>query len=815
MQALFLKLLSMSVPASLLVLFVIAVRSILKKAPRAIICLLWLAVGIRLVCPISIESPLSLVPNTDEAIQNIVYPNTDTEDTGDITVVLPPEMHGTVSPTEPLSPPPPTFVGSEEKEIPIVKIACTVWACGVVCMSVYMAVSYILIKKRVSVYITDKSGVRRCDGIDTPFILGVIRPRIYIPSDMTDERACHVIAHEKAHIKRLDHLWKPLGFVLLSLYWFDPLMWIAYVLLCKDIEIACDERVIAKRGEEYRKEYSSALLACSMPRKIISACPLAFGEVGVKERIKKVMSYKKPTLWISLAALILAIAACVFFLTDRAQSDGGETGDGESVTDFERLRVLGASSTLEGLGVRVTDVSEGDGDIKITVEWKNKSGYDIEYGEPFSMLEYDSEGNTVPIDSDVVFILPAYVLRRGATVTKTYNISLYRIEEGKKYRFVTSFRYMRGGEGGNATLSVDLYIYTDEDKVTETLPPESIKKAENYRFLTNSSTEDKYRYISLHPDGRATLYLSRYTSISCTYEKKEDTLVLHSDNYMIPTKVYTFTLVGDDYVFNAEKSSGPPQISSFPAASAVFYAFRDGSVFERCESVLEFPFSNSVKGDLDGNGTEDCIYYNGVSVNGLWEYFSFCVTENDFIKGSYFIPAGRLITSVLMYSDDSGKIYAELKNTLDERTVLEVGGPGENSYRGISLTKNGYDAYKYLTDTCYAAAFGKEYTVIYSSNKWNVTINDKGRERQVLVGKDLSEGGDKIKLYICTDGEINATAEYKASDLSSLHIDVKDTKSIKLCIADKNKKEQEYLLTENNGEIILTQNMIPAPKELN
>ena len=424
MQALFLKLLSMSVPASLLVLFVIAVRSILKKAPRAIICLLWLAVGIRLVCPISIESPLSLVPNTDEAIQNIVYPDTDTEDTGDITVVLPPEMHGTVSPTEPLSPPPPTFVGSEEKETPIVKIASTVWACGVVCMSVYMAVSYILVKKRVSVYITDKSGVRRCDGIDTPFILGVIRPRIYIPSDMTDERACHVIAHEKAHIKRLDHLWKPLGFVLLSLYWFDPLMWIAYVLLCKDIEIACDERVIAKRGEEYRKEYSSALLACSMPRKIISACPLAFGEVGVIERIKKVMSYKKPTLWISLAALILAIAACVFFLTDRAQSDGGETGDGESVTDFERLRVLGASSTLEGLGVRVIDVSEGDGDIKITVEWKNKSGYDIEYGEPFSMLEYDSEGNAVPIDSDVAFILPAYVLRRGATVTKTYNTAL-------------------------------------------------------------------------------------------------------------------------------------------------------------------------------------------------------------------------------------------------------------------------------------------------------------------------------------------------------------------------------------------------------
>ena len=313
MEQLFLKLLNMSITASWLVLAVIVLRFILKKAPKAITCVMWALVGVRLVLPFSLESALSLVPSAETVPQNIVYSPAPTIHTGIATLNsavnpvisthLAPEVGASVNPMQVI-----TFVAS------------AVWLVGMAAMLVYTAVSYIRIHRRVREAV--KCGdVWLCDNIDTPFILGVFRPRIYLPSLVSESDAAYVIAHEKAHIKRRDYIWKPLGFALLTVYWFNPILWVSYILLCRDIELACDEKVIKERGAAIKKPYSDALINCSVPRKMISACPLAFGEVGVRGRVKNILNYKKPAFWIVVAAIAACVAVAVCFLTNPKETE--------------------------------------------------------------------------------------------------------------------------------------------------------------------------------------------------------------------------------------------------------------------------------------------------------------------------------------------------------------------------------------------------------------------------------------------------------------------------------------------------------------
>lgn len=198
----------------------------------------------------------------------------------------------------------------------VTEIAAWVWIVGVAGMMLYFFVSFFLLKRKLREAVLVKENVWACDGVDTPFLFGVFRPRIYLPSFLAEEDAAFVIAHEKAHLKRKDHLWKPLGFLLLAVYWFHPLLWVGYILLCKDIELACDEKVLRELGEESKKPYSNALINCSASRKWVSACPLAFGENGVKARVKSALHYKKPTLWILIGAILVTSLAAVWFLTD-------------------------------------------------------------------------------------------------------------------------------------------------------------------------------------------------------------------------------------------------------------------------------------------------------------------------------------------------------------------------------------------------------------------------------------------------------------------------------------------------------------------
>lgn len=329
MEALFLKLVNMSITASWLVLTVIAVRLLFRKTPKWILCLLWGLVAIRLVCPFSLESSLSLIPDPQPLSQNAVSTIDSGKQArgeilnanGDVVV----EQYPSAPRGEILNSEGTVIIEKENGEVTYPQKAqprswlyylSRIWPIGIFAMLGYTLISYCLLKRKVAAAIPVSKGIKQSEFVDSPFVLGIIRPVIYLPFHMAQGDIAYVIAHEQAHIRRKDHWWKPLGFLLLSIYWFNPLLWVAYILLCRDIEAACDEKVIGAMDKEDRRAYSTALLNCSIHRRRIAACPLAFGEVGVKERVKGVMNYKKPAFWVILTALILCVVVAVCFLTN-------------------------------------------------------------------------------------------------------------------------------------------------------------------------------------------------------------------------------------------------------------------------------------------------------------------------------------------------------------------------------------------------------------------------------------------------------------------------------------------------------------------
>lgn len=327
MSTVFLKILNMSITASWLILAVVLVRLLLKKAPKWISCLLWGLVAIRLVCPFSFGSIFSLIPSSETIPTNITVQQEPAINSG-ITAV-----NEFINPViaESFTPAPTDSVNPLQIIIPV---AAIVWIAGIVIMLAYALISYIKLKKTVSVCVPVGERILSCDEVKAPFILGVFRPVIYVPSSMSGETLDLVIHHETAHLQRHDHWWKPLGYLLLAVYWFNPLCWIAYILLSRDIEMACDEKVIRDMDKDEMAAYSQALLDCSFPRRRIAACPLAFGEVGVKERVKGVLNYKKPAFWIILIAIIACIVLAVCLMTDPKNSFMINRSEVETVSYF-------------------------------------------------------------------------------------------------------------------------------------------------------------------------------------------------------------------------------------------------------------------------------------------------------------------------------------------------------------------------------------------------------------------------------------------------------------------------------------------------
>lgn len=321
MEGIFVKLLNMSISASVLILIAVLLRGVLRRSPKWIHCLLWGLVAVRLVCPLSFESSFSLAPRADFVETKLGVQREDgryMNSATDVSKVLNDDLDNAQNKNL-------ANKGNADRQGDWKKISWT-WFVGAVLLLSYAAISYLRFRKKVQASVRLRDGIYVCDNIRTPFILGVIRPGIYLPSDMDEVQTDNVIAHERAHLSRLDQVWKPLGYCLLAVYWFNPLCWLAYVLFCRDMELACDEKVIRDMDVEDKKVYSRVLLSFSDPSHRIAAGPLAFGEIGVKKRIQSVLNYRKPAFWmVGLAILALVVTSLCFLTNPKAANDPAQT----------------------------------------------------------------------------------------------------------------------------------------------------------------------------------------------------------------------------------------------------------------------------------------------------------------------------------------------------------------------------------------------------------------------------------------------------------------------------------------------------------
>ena len=369
----FIQLINMSISAGWLILAVIVLRLLMRKAPRWICCVLWAMVAVRLVCPVSLESIFSLVPSAETiSFEDEIMPEI-SSGVPFVDNMLNPMIESTIngpvdhriqdvitSPASPL--------------INWIHLAGIVWAAGFAAMLAIAILGYLRVRRTLREAVLWQDNIWFCDQVKSPFILGIFKPGIYLPSDIAQEQLDYVLAHEQAHLKRKDHLWKVLGYLLLAVYWFHPLVWVAFILLCRDIEVACDEKVIRNLDMVERKAYSRALLSCSQQRRMVITYPLAFGEVGVKERVRSVLRYKKPAFWAAGAAIAVCAVVAVCFLTNPEQQaeaasvlpiDLDESGTDNSV--------LSGTDTRDGFWVGDINSAGTDNNVMTETEIENQS----------------------------------------------------------------------------------------------------------------------------------------------------------------------------------------------------------------------------------------------------------------------------------------------------------------------------------------------------------------------------------------------------------------------------------------------------------
>ena len=423
MGDLFVSVLNMSISAVWVLLAVLILRLIFKKAPKRITVLLWCIVGLRLIMPFSVESIFSLIPSNETVSKAWDSPRPNLN--SGITVIdngvnnyL--EGHYFEGVTRPAG----HFTD-------ITTIAAAAWLIGTAALLIYTAVSFFRLKKGLRTAVLLRDNIFQSEKISSPFVFGIIKPKIYLPFGITERNAESVILHEQAHISRRDYLWKPLGFLLLSVHWFNPLMWLAYVLFCRDIEFACDERAIGLLNTDKRADYSEALLNCSAGRHMLFAYPPAFGEVGVKSRVKSVLNYKKPAFWLAAAAVIAGIAASVCLLTSPKT--------GSSRSDSLVVRDCIVEDGCEGIGYKLVSSTYEKNNISIRVKWTNKRKEDLYLGEEFKIFKTD--GDTACTQKKAAdFAAAANIISPGGSKIEIYNLSAYYdIEPGVQYRLEKTF----------------------------------------------------------------------------------------------------------------------------------------------------------------------------------------------------------------------------------------------------------------------------------------------------------------------------------------------------------------------------------------
>lgn len=315
MDDVFLKLVNLSISASWLILAVLVLRGVLKKAPKWVMPLLWGVVALRLVCLFSIESALSLIPSAETIPSEIVT------ETREPVLYEQATLDIVTNPTLPSAAEVPVGVSRQQAQVDF-NIYSVLWLAGMAALLVHALVSAGKLKRKLATAILLRDNIYESEFVDSPFVFGVVKPNIYLPMHMDEETAAYVIAHERAHLARRDHWWKVLGYLVLALHWFNPLVWLAYILFCRDIELACDEKVVKGLDGAARADYSQALLSCAAPGRAVAACPLAFGEGNIKTRVKSALHYKKPAFWVAAAAVLAVVIVAVCFLTNPRSERG-------------------------------------------------------------------------------------------------------------------------------------------------------------------------------------------------------------------------------------------------------------------------------------------------------------------------------------------------------------------------------------------------------------------------------------------------------------------------------------------------------------
>ncbi len=433
MADIFLKIFNMSISACWIILAVTLLRTVLKKAPKWINCVLWASAGLRLIMPFSFESIFSLLPSAEFVPQEMIHSHSSVDVSGaeilnyvgnnpvwyDLGI-----SNGRLVFTEIAAP----DSGFVNPLLIITYISSIVWGVGIVALLIYSLVSFIMLKRKIGTAVLLRDNIYQSEAVVSPFVLGIIKPKIYLPFNINAQDMEHVVAHERAHLHRKDHWWKPLGFLILTLHWFNPLVWLGYVLLCRDIELACDEKVVKELNNEQRADYSQALLTCSVNRRMIAACPLAFGESGVKNRVKSVLNYKKPAFWIIAVAVIASIVVAICFLTNPQKSD---------VSGVESQR---NGSDLSGVSLEIVSADLSAPDPFLEIEWINNTPNQILFGEEFAVLYSDNgKWENCSIDKNPVWNAIGYLLEPESTTKRIYKLNGQNMSQPGTYRFIISF----------------------------------------------------------------------------------------------------------------------------------------------------------------------------------------------------------------------------------------------------------------------------------------------------------------------------------------------------------------------------------------
>lgn len=593
MENIFLKVLNLSLTASWIVLAVIILRLLLKKAPKWINCLLWGIVAIRLALPFSFESVLSLLPTAEPIPQNIATMREPAIDSG-LGIV-----NNAINPIVSYSFSPSPMDSANPLQI-ILPIASIIWIIGILALLIYGAVSYIRLKIRVSPSILYKDNIYYCDNISTPFIFGIIRPKIYLPSGTDENYTDYIVYHEKAHLKRLDHITKPLGFLLLAVYWFNPFIWLSNILFCRDIESACDQKVIKDMDNQNKKNYLDALISCSVHKRAVLSCPLAFGEVGVKGRVKSVINYKKPAFWIIIISVITCVAVAVGFLTNPKTNN---------------TFIKNSGSDLEGLSVKVVSLN----DFYIGVKWINDTENQIVFGEEFYILKYkNGKWEDCRKTKEYAWNLIAYSVGSLEETEHKYSLAdlsvtsdgIYRFEsdcfiDGKpkeNYKVWTEFEIKNGVLTDNVFVNDgEVFFYT---KATNEHENSTIEKTAEFgsgfnsflKTLKNQNWTDDYFTDRISFDFNGKIYYSG-NWLYFSYDQK----VVYYDHYFCDA---------DENVINAIKKTEEKA--------------------KEFSEILEYKFENSVDDIIKPNirlskidGTFQFIYsgYSSYVAVGSYEYY--------------------------------------------------------------------------------------------------------------------------------------------------------------------------------------------------